>query len=211
MRFNLSLILIGLFFLAACGGNPPATTAPTADSSIVTSDNTSPTAPATIAGLEPTPDFAATQTAQPTLAVPERSFGTDEPPLPLPGTIVAPTTPDPDAGLIFDTILLERTGGLAGIPLTIEVKSDGTVTRDGVASTISPDQVTFIDNIIDQLGFFGLQGVFAAPGTSADTYRYDLTVTRAGASRTIKAQDGFLPSEFAQLLSLLSDLGAPTQ
>jgi hypothetical protein len=203
--------LIGLFFLSACGGNAPATTAPTADSSSVTTDSGGTAVPATVAGLQATPDFAATQSAEPTLIVQERSFSTDEPPLPIPGTIIAPTTPDPDAGLIFDTILLERTGGLAGIPLTVEVKSDGTVTRDGVASTISPDQVTFLDNLLDQLNFFGLQGVFTAPGTSADTYHYALTVTRAGASRTIRAEDGFIPSEMVQLLSLLSDLGAASQ
>jgi hypothetical protein len=211
MRVNLSLILIGLFFLSACGGNAPATTAPTADSSSVTTDSSGTAVPATVAGLQATPDLAATQSAEPTLIVQERSFSTDEPPLPIPGTIIAPITPDPDAGLIFDIILLERTGGLAGIPLTIEVKGDGTVTRDGVASTISPDQVTFLDNLLDQLNFFGLQGVFTAPGTSADTYHYAVTVERAGSSRTIRAEDGFLPSEMIQLLSLLSDLGAPTQ
>jgi hypothetical protein len=210
MQRNLSLILIGMFFLAACGGNAPATTVPTADSS-VTADSSGTVVPATVAGLQPTPDLAATQSAEPTLIVQERSFSTDEPPLPIPGTIIAPTTPDPDAGLIFDTILLERTGGLAGIPLTVEVKSDGTVTRDGVTSTISPDQVAFLDNLLDQLNFFGLQGVFTAPGTSADTYHYAVTVERAGSSRTIRAEDGFLPSEMIQLLSLLSDLGAPTQ
>lgn len=204
MRRNLCLLWIVTLLLAACGGaaTPPA---PTADSS-----SGSPTTQATSALLAVTPDLTATQAAAPTLAVQERSFGTDEPPLPIPGTIIAPTTPDPDAGLLFDTILLERTGGLAGEPLTVEVKSDGTITRDGAASTILPDQVTFLDNLIDQLNFFGLQGVFAAPGTSADTYTYYVTVTRAGASRTIQAQDGFLPSELAQFLSLLSSLGAPT-
>ncbi len=209
MRRNLSLILIGMFFLSACGGNAAPTAAPTADSSSVTSTDSSTTAvPATIAGLQPTVDLAATQSAQPTDVQQERAFGTDEPPLPIPGTMVAATTPDPDVGLVFDTILFERTGGVAGIPLTVEVKSDGTVTRDGVASTISPDQVTLIDNVIDQLNFFGLEGVFAAPGTSADTYHYEVTVNRSGSSRTIQAEDGFLPSELAQFLSLLSDLGA---
>jgi hypothetical protein len=210
MRHKLGLILIGMLFLAACDGNA-ATPAPTIDSSSVATETSTTIVPATIAGLEPTPDFAATQTAQPTIDVPERSFGTDEPPMPIPGTIVAPTTPDPDAGLLFDTILFKRTGGLAGIPLTIEVKSDGTVTRDGVASTISSDQVTLIDNIIDQLDFFSLQGVFAAPGTSADVYSYAITVNRAGSSRTIRAQDGFMPPEMIQFFSLLSDLGAATQ
>lgn len=200
---RLSLIFIGMLFLAACGGtsaSTPETTSPTAQA-----------ADTTPSPLAATPDFASTLTAEPTIDQQVRSFGTDEPPLPIPGTIIAPTTPDPDAGLIFDLIILERTGGPTSQPLTIEVRSDGAFTRNDVPGTLSPDQITLIDTIIDQLNFFGLQGVFIAPGTSADTFRYRVTVERAGASRTLQAADGFLPPELAQFLSLLGSLGEPTQ
>jgi len=200
MRRNLCLILIAALFLAACGSG--GTPVPTAES-------TSPTVQATLALVGETPDSAATQTAQPTVEQQQRSFATDEPPLPIPGTLDASSNPDAEAGLVFDDIQFERTGGIAGETLTIEVKSDGTFTRDGVPGTISPDQVTMIDNMIDQLNFFGLQGIFEAPGTSADVYRYRVRVSRAGSARTIQAQDGFIPPELIQFISLLSSLGAP--
>jgi hypothetical protein len=201
MRRNLCVILMGAVFLAACGGG--TTSAPTADTSSAS------TVQATAASVGETPIVAATQPALATVEQQQRAFETDEAPLPVPGTMSAPTTPDPEAGLIFDDIQLERTGGIAGQTLTIQVRSDGTFTRDGVAGTITPDQVTMIDNLLDQMNFFGLQGVFTAPGTGADVYNYEVTVNRAGSARTIKAQDGFIPPEMIQLLSLLSSLGAP--
>jgi hypothetical protein len=215
MRRNLSLILVVALCLAACGGNAaPTAVLPTVDTSSGASASSSGTAvQETPVGEVSTEDFAATQAALPTSAPQVRAYETDEASsaLPLPGTLVAPTTPDPDAGLLFDSIQFERTGGIAGKPLTIEIKSDGTVTRDGVASSITPDQVTLIDTVIDQLNFFGLQGVFVSPGTSADTYQYSVTVNRAGSSRTIKAEDGFAPPELQQLLSLLGSIATPAQ
>ena len=66
-----------------------------------------------------------------------------------------------------------------------------------------------LDSLLDQLNFFGLQGVFTAPGTSADTYQYSVTVNRAGSSRTIQAEDGFTPPELLQFLTLLSSIATP--
>ncbi|MEO8610024.1 MAG: hypothetical protein ABI690_19175 [Chloroflexota bacterium] len=209
MRRNLCLILIGTLFLAACGGNAaPTAVLPTIENTAsASSDGTA--VQGTPVGQEPTEDFAATQTAMPTSVPQERAYETGQPELPIPGTMIAATTPDPDAGLLFDTIDFERTGGIAGKPLSIQIKSDGTVTRDGVASTITADQVTLIDTVIDQLNFFGLQGMFQAPGTSADTYHYSVTVTRAGSSRKIDAEDGFVPPELQQFFTLLSGIAVP--
>jgi hypothetical protein len=207
MQRILCLILIGVLFLAACNGN--ATPAPTANA---TSANVQPTqSQSTPAPLDSTPDVAATQAALPTIELEQRVFETGQPPLPIAGTMDTVIESDPNIGLVFDSILYEQTGGIAGKPLTIEVKSDGTVTRNGVASTISPDQVTFLDNLIDQLNFFHLKGVFTAPGTSPDAYRYNLTVNRSGDSRTLIMSEGFLPPELQQFVSLISSLGAPTQ
>jgi len=193
-------VLIGLLFLSACGGRAPAPTATLSGANVQI----------TSTPIGATPDLPATQTAEPTLEQLERSFGTDEPTLPVPGTVIVPTTPDPNAGLVFDSIQYERTGGIAGKPLSIEVKSDGTVTRNGVTSTITSDQVAHIDQLIDQLNFFSLQGVFTSPGSKPDVYHYSVTVNRGGDSRTINAEDGFLPPELSQFFSLLNSLGAPT-
>ncbi len=90
----------------------------------------------------------------------------------------------------------------------MEVHSDGTVIRNGVTSTISPDQVVFIDNLLDQINYFGIQGIFVMPGAGADLMKYRVTVDRAGASVTVDAQDGLIPPELTQLFSILRDLGS---
>ena len=128
--------------------------------------------------------------------------------LPLPGTIIPPATQDPDAGKLFDSVGLNRTGGITSKELDVVVTSDGSVTRDGVKSTIPADKVKQISDKLDQMGFFGMQGVFQSPGTSADIYTYNLTVERNGTSRTVTAQDGYIPPELADLLQVLSQLGS---
>ena len=209
----LCLILIGALFLAACGGNPaPTQVLPTLANSAVDSGTPVQATPSPI-GQVPTENFEATQAAVPTSAPQQRAYeSTDEAAtrfeMPIPGTLI-PGAPDPNAGLVFDTIHFERTGGISGQPLIIDIKSDGTVTRDGVPSTISPDQVTLIDAILDQINFFGIQGIFEAPGTSADTYQYTVMVSRAGSSLMIRAEDGFTPPELLNFISLLSSIAEP--
>lgn len=219
MRRNFALLLVLALILAACNGQQTVlpTSAvidqPTTDAATTAETTGEPQAEASVTpiGLQAetaTPDPGA-GAAGPTVAF-ERFIETDEAPIPAPGSFSTPSTPDPNAGLIFDVILFERTGGPEGEPLTIELRSDGTVTRDGVATTISPDQVTLIDTVLDQVGFFGLQGYFTAPGTSSELYTYRVTVERAGSSRSLDMQDGLYPPEIGQLLALLSSLGTPT-
>lgn len=172
----------------------------------------SPTAEPTIpAGEQTAPEGATAQppTAEPTLPVPERRIVTDVP-LPIPGTLVAaPATEDPEAGTVFTRILYEQSGGLTGQTLTIEVRGDGSVTRNGAASAITPAQVEQLNDILNQLNFFGLQGAFTAPGTGADIITYQVTVERAGSERTIVAQDGFIPPALGAFFTVLSALGQP--
>lgn len=156
----------------------------------------------------PVEEQAADPTAEPTIALEQRELVPGVA-LPIPGTILPPATEDPNAGMIFDRIYFERTGGPSGGRLALEILGDGTVSRNGVPSTITDDQVRQLSDILDQLGFFGLQGVFTAPGTAPEVLRYSLTVDRAdGASRTIDAQEGLLPPLMAALFTLLGDIGA---
>jgi hypothetical protein len=190
MRSLIPLILTGLL-LAACGTTPPeATPGPSAEAtqSAVTNNPT---------GLTP---------GAPPATEGPRQYTTDQPPLPAPGTIVA-ATEDPNAGLVFDSLTLERTGGISGERLTVQVLSNGSVLRNGAASTISADQVTQIDALLDRMNFFQMQGVFTAPGAGADLFTYAITAERAGAVRTITAQDGLIPPELQMLITVLVQLG----
>ncbi len=188
---QLFLIITCAVFLAACGGNNTATPAPVAQQSV----------PTTSAESTPLPIV-------PTIGPREYSDGTEEVQLPVPGTIIPPATQDPEAGKLFDSVALNRMGGIAGKELNVMVTSDGSVTRDGVNSSITPDQVKQLSDMLDQMGFFGMQGVFQAPGTSADIFTYRVTVERSGNSRTVTAQDGYIPPQLADLLQVLLELGS---
>ncbi len=189
---HLLLIVLCTVLLAACNNNttPPPTSAAAVQQ----------TGPLSGTVFPPTQII-------PTQGPREYAEGTQEVVLPLAGTIVPPATEDPASGQPFDLVQLDRTGGVAGKELVIELLADGTVTRDGVKSTIPADQVKEIADVLDQMGFFGMQGVFQGVGTSPDVYTYYITVERAGSSRTVTAQDGYIPPQLGNLLQLLSNLG----
>jgi hypothetical protein len=165
-------------------------------------------APPPTSAAEATPEAAATlATVEPTLAVQQR-----EPiaglALPIPGTaIVAAATEDPFAGMVFERILFERTGGDSE-PLTIELLGDGSFTRNGAPGNIGAAQVQELTGIVDRMAFFDLQGIFVAAGTSAEIYQYSITVDRQGMSRTIDAQDGLIPPQLEAFITILANIGA---
>lgn len=188
---QLVFIITPLVLLAACGGNNTATPASAVQQVAPTTN----------------PDATPSQVV-PTNGPREYSEGTQEVQLPLTGTIVPPATEDPLAGQPFDLITLDRMGGVSGKELIVTLAKDGTVTRDGVKSSIPADLVKEIGDKLDQMGFFGMKGIFQAPGTSADVFTYYLTVNRQGSERQITAQDGYTPPELTDLLQTISKLGA---
>jgi hypothetical protein len=181
MRCYSYLVAIALLVLAACNG----TTAPTATS-------------------EPTvvPDTATPEPVEQATPVIEVS-------LPPVGEMVSSATEDPEAGLLFDTIFFTQTGGANNVNLTIEVHSDGTLIRNGETSTISQDDVLAVDAMLDELNYFGIQGVFAAAAPNPDVYSYSITVDRNGSSLMINAQDTYTPVELKELFSAIINLGQP--
>ncbi|MEP6988097.1 MAG: protealysin inhibitor emfourin [Chloroflexota bacterium] len=191
---QLFLIITCAVLLTACGGNNTATPAPVAQQSAPTTS-----ADATNADATPS-EIVSTQSP--------REYSTEEVQLPQPGTIIPPATQDPDAGKLFDSVALNRSGGITGKELNVEIKNDGTLIRDGATSKATTDQVKQISDALDQIGIFGMQGIFQAPGTSADMYTYRITVQRNGSGKTITAQEGFIPPQLADLIQMMSHLGS---
>jgi hypothetical protein len=182
MRYSLWLVAISLLLLAACNG----TTAPTA----------------TLQPTEPPPDTAtpeAVEQEQEETPVVEVS-------LPPVGEMVSSATEDPEAGLVFDAIFFTQTGGSNNTELNIELRSDGTLVRNGETSTVSQEDIMAIDTMLDELNFFGIQGVFAAAAPNPDVYSYSITVERAGSSMMINAQDTYTPVELKELFAAIVNL-----
>ncbi len=184
MRYFLCLALIGVFILAACTGQ----TAPTQ------------TPQPTQVPETPTQEIAQQQTT-PIVQI-------TVPPV---GQLIAAATEDPEAGLVFHDIIFTQARGSNAPDLTIELHNDGTLIRNGQTSSVSADQVTAIDNMLDELNFFGIQGVFEAAAPNPDDYVYSITVDRAGSSRTINTQDTYTPEELKNLFAAIIALGAPGQ
>jgi len=184
MRRILLLAVISLFVLTSCNGQ----TAPTQA-----------VLPTTI------PDTPTTEAAQ------QQATPVIEITIPPVGQLIGAATEDPEAGLVFDTIVFTQARGSNPPDLTIELHSDGTLIRNGHTSTVSADQVTAIDTMLDQLNFFGIQGIFEAAAINPDDYVYSITVDRAGSSRTIDAQDTYTPEELKNLFAAIIALGVPGQ
>jgi hypothetical protein len=211
MRYALYLVLVCALVLSACGGGGDGDNDTVADNT----QQTDQTAPAVDPNATPTEDtgnsIADILTVEPVQPHGVTGNEPDELEVPLPGTLVASATEDPDAGLIFDRVVFTMTGGADNTTLTIELKSDGTMTRDGVVGFVGQDVVNAVDTLLDEVNFFGLQATFLGPAPDSTVYRYSLRVERAGAERTINAQDGYTPDQIKSLFAKLAQLGAPTQ
>lgn len=180
MRYRWSLVIISL--LAACNGAaaPTATPQPTAVPDTATPEPVQQATPLAVDNLPPV------------------------------GELITSATEDPEAGLVFDSIIFTQTGGASSIELTIELRSDGTLIRNGETSTVSQEDVLAIDAMLDEINYFGIQGVFAAAAPNPDVYSYTITVERAGASLMINAQDTYTPVELKELFSAIANLGQET-
>jgi hypothetical protein len=204
MRVRQLTLILTAALLAACQGAP----APTATTAALPTQASLPTtAPQVQASATAAPPTATL--AQPTTPEP-RAYDTQEASalnaVPLPGTLVKSATEDVSANVMFDSLALIRTGGITGKTLTIQIFSDGTLDRDGQKIALTPDQMKQINDQLNKLNFFGLQGVFTAPGTKPDIFHYNISVERGGEARAIDAEDGFIPRELQSLIDLILQL-----
>ena len=155
-----------------------------------------------LVGCGTTPPAENTLAAQPNVSATDERVLTPQPtPTPL-------GTEDPDEGLIFDSLTLTRSGGLADEDLTITVVgSNGAVLRDGVVvGSIPQEVVTDLDNHLDRMGFFRLEARYGPSAPRPDTYSYEITMQRNGASMTVTTMDGFVPESLQTLIQVLLTL-----
>lgn len=210
MRYALCLLLV--IALAACDGGDSDSDTNTQQSQAVTPapDSTEGTAAAdaTLSFEELAQDVLGD--APPSQVIPSQtpaSEGALE--IPLPGTLVASETEQPEnTGVMFESIRFRQTGGTSQSDVQFEIRGlDRVVIRDGVTMPLSQETVDQIDQMINDLNFIGLQGTFLGPAASEDVYVYRVTVIKGEDSRTITAQDGFIPEQYKQFLGFLRSIG----
>jgi len=209
--------IVAVFVLAACAtAQTPAPEPPTALSTQPSDTNGGANQQATpVAGQQETPASGTNQTdggqgatGEATLSPIEREVGV----LPPPGTLVTvPATEEVEPGAAsvpFASITYEESGGPANTSLRIEIFADGTATRNGDAINVSPAVIADIEQRLDELQFFNIQGQFTVPGAGSDVYEYVVRVElQDGSAKRLQAQDRSSPPELLRLFSALRQIG----
>jgi hypothetical protein len=173
------LLLAGLALLVTSCSRGAASTPPTAT-----------TAPAATSAPAPADAATSIPTTQPPAATPS--------PLPAPDTGASPlpapdssTSPLPASGPNAAVIVLQRTGGLAGVSEQWSIFPDGRVlTPKGTQSQVDAAQVSALVTALDQAGFFTLQDSYGKNSPCRDCYNYQLSVNDSGRSKTVSFVEG---------------------
>ncbi len=218
MRFRLMLGMMLMAVLAACGGGSEDDTQLPTRAAV---DAATPLPAATVPPEEPVgaPDSETDITLEeleeqflpPGVLQQPRPSPTPvaEGALPVlpPGTLVVSETEDPLAPLLFDYLRFEQRGGPQNLEIILEIYQDGRVVLNGADGFIASAEVEAIDQLLDDLNFFGLQGNYSGPPRSEDEYRYSLFVDVSGRERMIGFREGYIPRQVQRVLSRIRTIG----
>lgn len=190
MRLMISLLIMALI-LVACGGD--ATPEPT---SAVSSDPTH----------TPIPDDFEEEASDNSIIIvtPQDQIFTDA--VPLPGTLAYDGEfVDEEMGAVFDRVVFTRSGGGDGAPVyLLKLKEDGTYVLNHVTEgQVDAETITRIDDILDEVNFFGITTPMISSVPNLDKYKYSITVERGGTSMTLHAEDGLIPQPVMPLFGAL--------
>jgi len=200
MRLFVIVSLIASVLLVACGGNQPPS--PEAQTNPMQAPETVPDDQ--VENAEPTDDPNIVIVTQDTNLSLTQDFALE---VPLPGTLVASETEDPNVALVFDSIFFTRTGGPEGSErIQVELFQDGRMIFNGETTLIPIETILEIDLMLDEMNFFGLQNNMMGPLVEGTEYQYGLIVNRGPDTLAITSTDGFMPTEYEQLLGTILNL-----
>jgi hypothetical protein len=193
MRMIPALLLAVAWLLTACGGDP--VTVPTVTPLGIAAGG---------AGGDVAGQVVVTRAPETPIGIQAGPTEEGALPIPLPGTLVASETQDPNMGQPFQVLSLFRTGGPVpdAADLDLTIFGDGAFLVNGVPGALPPEALMDLNAAIDEINFFGLQGTMLGLPSSTD-YTYRLTINRAGTERMIASQDGFMPTAYKQLIGRL--------
>ena len=202
MRRTLYLIVVLMLILTACGGD--------GDSNDATSPPNEPLSDEAATFAAEVDDVLADATPVPLIST---AAPVDDSALVVapPGELVASETEDPEPRGMFDYISMQQEGGRENTVITIEIYNDGRVTLNGAEGRIGLETINQIDETINRLNFFGMQGTLLGSPGGDDIYYYRVSVQRGFQARTISAQDGYIPDEFLSLLAMIRGAGESIQ
>lgn len=130
------------------------------------------------------------------------------------GTMVVSATEDPDAGVPFLRIRLERSlgplvGGAPLPPMVIELNGNGGITVNGKSGTVTQQVLDQLNAQIREMNYFGISGDFlgVTPVEGTDEYLYVLTVERGDLLQMLTLRDRLMPQPLRTFVALLVQEG----
>ena len=189
MRLTVSLLIMALI-LVACGGGAATSEAPPPTEGGVSSDPT----------YTPAAQGAPTEDNSIIIVTPQSQVVENS--VPSAGTLVYDSEfVDEGSDAVFDRVVFTRSGGGDGAPVyLLIINQDGTYELNfDTKGQIAPETVTRIDDIIDEINFFGISTLMVSSIPNPDKYRYAITVERGGTEMTLNADDGLIPQEITPL------------
>jgi hypothetical protein len=148
-------------------------------------------------------------------ASPAQSPDTNKGPL---DSVKTPTV-TPSSGPILQTpdqggavIILEQSGGIAGISKKWTIYADGRVLSDNQAEfTLAASRVDTTLADIRKLGFFEMQADYSIGSKCMDCFLYTVTVNSNGSSKTVAgvAGDAGTPAKFMDVIGEINSLISP--
>lgn len=122
-------------------------------------------------------------------------------------TAGAVSQPTPDQGM--PVIVMERSGGIAGIHNKWTIYASGQVIMAGqVVRTLAADQVNTTMADIQKLGFFEMQADYSKNSNCMDCFLDVVTINSGGNSKTVTAVEGDArtPAEFLKVIEDINKL-----
>lgn len=142
--------------------------------------------------------------------------GSAQPPLTPKGlslTATPPATSEPQTSRQdVAVIVVEKSGGIAGIHMKWMIFADGRVVPgDAAHREPDPAQVESLLAHLQKLGFYDLQTDYSSASTCNDCFVYTITVHNAGITKSVTGVDGdtATPAAFLQSIQAVNSLINP--
>lgn len=87
-------------------------------------------------------------------------------------------------------LLVERSGGFAGIGQTSSMSTD----------QLPAEEAKKLNALVEAAGFYNLPAVIRSPGTGADQFRYNVTVESERGNHTVQVDEDAVPPSLQPVL-----------
>lgn len=92
-------------------------------------------------------------------------------------------------------VSLERSGGFAGIPISITVDT----------ATLPPDQASHLCHLVERADFFALPTNFVSPA-QPDRFQYKVSVQEGDRQHTVTVRESSIPANLKPLIDWLIEV-----